>query len=224
MEPVVVEEVKDVKREHQSFYIKHRGREYEKRNMFGQTITLELKEEKNLLVLHINGQPMMTTKLYVAKSRLVPRQWGLFAARRFSKGDDLVSYDGDKISQEMFDQNERFRAEGYFLRYPENYISERRGKRKKGEKNLVTVGINAYPYVMKNPLKRLAGFANHSSQPNAETEPRYNAGDDLVLKLVALKDIKRGEEILWNYGSDYWGGDFTPVDLSHHFSLLSLNT
>jgi len=43
---------------------------------------------------------------------------------------------------------------------------------------------------------------NHSSNPNAEWE--LCDSDDRFIKFFALKNIERYEEILHDYGTDYW--------------------
>lgn len=202
-------------RDEESFYLRHRGDSKCVRNMFGERVCVALKAVGDRrLILHINDTPMQTRNLYVAKSRLVPHQWGLFANRQFRAGDDIVAYDGDRVSAQAFDEDKRYRQGGYFLAYPDTHVRDLRGRRQKHQRHLAIVGINAYPYVARNPLQRLAGFANHAAQPNAATEPRFTAGgEQLVLKLVALRDLVAGDEILWDYGDAYWDGDFIPVEV-----------
>lgn len=48
-----------------------------------------------------------------------------------------------------------------------------------------------------NILKNKAGFINHSCDPNCETE-----NIDGEIWIVAIKDIKKGEELSYNYGYD----------------------
>jgi hypothetical protein len=48
----------------------------------------------------------------------------------------------------------------------------------------------------------LAMVYNHSTSPNAEWE--IEEDDDRFIKFFALKEIKQGEEILHDYGLDYW--------------------
>jgi len=43
---------------------------------------------------------------------------------------------------------------------------------------------------------------NHSASPNAEWD--IEDEDDRFVKFYALKEIKQGEEILHDYGDDYW--------------------
>jgi len=48
----------------------------------------------------------------------------------------------------------------------------------------------------------LAMVYNHSASPNAEWD--IEEEDDRFVKFYALKEIKQGEEILHDYGEDYW--------------------
>ena len=43
---------------------------------------------------------------------------------------------------------------------------------------------------------------NHGSPPNAEWQ--IADGDNRFIEFTALADIKAGDEILHDYGSDYW--------------------
>ena len=56
------------------------------------------------------------------------------------------------------------------------------------------------PYVHAFPLG-YAGLLNHSDKPNCKIESDIE-GD--VLCIETLRDIKPGEELVWNYGIDPW--------------------
>lgn len=47
----------------------------------------------------------------------------------------------------------------------------------------------------------IASLCNHSDDANAEIEIDE---ERRTYRLLALRDIKRGEEILIDYGADYW--------------------
>lgn len=47
----------------------------------------------------------------------------------------------------------------------------------------------------------VASLCNHDEQANAEVEIDEEAG---TYRLVALRPIERGEELLIDYGSEYW--------------------
>jgi len=56
------------------------------------------------------------------------------------------------------------------------------------------------PYTQAFPLG-WAGLLNHSDKPNCKIESDID-GD--VLCIETLRDIKAGEELVWNYGIDPW--------------------
>jgi len=59
---------------------------------------------------------------------------------------------------------------------------------------------NQPPYVQAFPLG-FAGLLNHSDTPNCKIESDIKGE---VLCTYALRDIKAGEELVWNYGIDPW--------------------
>ena len=59
---------------------------------------------------------------------------------------------------------------------------------------------NQPPYVQAFPLG-FAGLLNHSDEPNCKIEADIKGE---VLCTDALRDIKAGEELVWNYGIDPW--------------------
>ena len=59
---------------------------------------------------------------------------------------------------------------------------------------------NQPPYVQAFPLG-FAGLLNHSDKPNCKIESDIKGE---VLCTYALRDIKAGEELVWNYGIDPW--------------------
>ncbi len=56
------------------------------------------------------------------------------------------------------------------------------------------------PYVQAFPLG-FVGLINHSDEPNCKVETDI---ENEVLCLETTRDIKPGEELLWNYGIDPW--------------------
>jgi hypothetical protein len=55
-------------------------------------------------------------------------------------------------------------------------------------------------------------FINHSCDPNIKLTQTFFGGQYRGL-VIAAKDIKLGEQVLMNYGNDYWSGKQTPVEL-----------
>lgn len=57
--------------------------------------------------------------------------------------------------------------------------------------------------------KNTARYFNHSCDPNAEAE--HEVTEDRVY-IRALRPIKQGEEITFDYGNDYTSSDFIQKD------------
>jgi len=99
--------------------------------------------------------------------------FGLFATRPIRKRARIVEYKGRLIGAK---EAERIEARG------NRYLYE----------------INKRWTIDGTPRKNIARYANHSCNPNAES---YNV--KLRVFLRALRDIKPGEEIVYDYGTDY---------------------
>lgn len=98
---------------------------------------------------------------------------GLFATRPIEKRQKIAEYKGPRVSAE------------------EASRLERRGNRYLYE-------INARITIDGKLRSNIARYANHSCNPNAET---YTYGGRVFVR--ALRKIKRGEEITYDYGNDY---------------------
>ncbi|HET9715354.1 MAG TPA: SET domain-containing protein [Pseudolabrys sp.] len=98
---------------------------------------------------------------------------GLFATRHIRKREKIVEYKGPRIGPE------------------EAARRERRGNRYLYE-------INSKVTIDGTPRSNIARYANHSCNPNAET---YTYGGRVFIR--ALRKIKPGEEITYDYGNDY---------------------
>ena len=95
---------------------------------------------------------------------------GLFAAQDINKGTRIIQYIGARISKE---ESMRRLAEGnaYLFEFTERYDID--GK----------------------TLKNKARYINHSCDPNCETLQTQRA-----IWIIAVRDIKAGEELTYNYG------------------------
>jgi SET domain-containing protein len=93
---------------------------------------------------------------------------GLFATRDFTKGESLVQYTGVIVyTPPQPDENGLIHA----------------------------MELNPGRWIDGRGKENVARHANHSCEPNAESQP-----DGDVIQIVALRDIKRGEEITFDYG------------------------
>ena len=98
---------------------------------------------------------------------------GLFATASIKKGAFIVEYKGRKLTTKQADKIE---ARG------NRYLYE----------------INSRWTIDGTIRKNLGRYANHSCRPNAET---HTIGHKVIIR--ALKNIRPGEEITYNYGHDY---------------------
>jgi len=98
---------------------------------------------------------------------------GLFATKPIKERARIVEY------------------KGRLLTTKEAEILENRG-------NLYLYEINSRWTIDGTPRSNIARYANHSCNPNAES---YNV--KLRVFLRALRNIKPGEEIVYDYGTDY---------------------
>jgi len=97
---------------------------------------------------------------------------GLFAAQDIKKGTDIMQYTGEKIPK----------AES---------------KRRLAEGNAYIVELNDRWDIDGSTLDNLARYINHSCDPNCFVEKTTR-----TLWIVALRPIKAGEELSYNYGYD----------------------
>jgi uncharacterized protein len=98
---------------------------------------------------------------------------GLFATEPIKKRAFIVEYKGRKLTTEQAD------------------ILEARGNRYLYE-------INSRWTIDGTTRKNLGRYANHSCRPNAES---HSVGHKVILR--AIKNIKPGDEITYDYGKDY---------------------
>jgi uncharacterized protein len=97
---------------------------------------------------------------------------GCFAACDIPKGAKVIQYVGPKISKEES------------LRECEN-------------ENVYIFTLNDKEDINGNVEWNPARFINHSCDPNCESE-----NDDAEIWILAIRDIKAGEELTYNYGFD----------------------
>jgi SET domain-containing protein len=98
---------------------------------------------------------------------------GLFATRLIRKRSRIAEYKGPLLTTKVAEK------------------AERRGNRYLYE-------INTRWTIDGTPRSNVARYANHSCNPNAET---YDVKHRVFIR--ALRNIKPGEEIVYDYGTDY---------------------
>ncbi|MCC6759121.1 MAG: SET domain-containing protein-lysine N-methyltransferase [Candidatus Omnitrophica bacterium] len=113
---------------------------------------------------------------------------GVFAKKDIPKGARIIEYVGERITKAEAER----RAEKLLNKHKENQVH--------GAVYLFVLNkrhdIDGYvPY-------NTARHINHSCDPNAETEIIRGK-----IWIIAIKNIKKGEEITYNYSYDYDGYD-----------------
>jgi uncharacterized protein len=124
----------------------------------------------------------MVKKYVVKKSKIHGK--GVFAIQDIKKGEKIVQYLGKKITKKESE-----------------IISNKLQEKAKKNKNIGEVYIfdlnKKYDLdgnIQNNPAK----YINHSCEPNAETEQ----DEKNKIWITAIKNIKKNEEINYNYGYD----------------------
>jgi uncharacterized protein len=95
---------------------------------------------------------------------------GLFAAQDMRQGTKIMRYIGQKITHE---ESDRRLAAG----------------------NVYIFGLNERYAIDGSTRTNTARYINHSCDPNCQTEQFGN-----TIWIVAIKDIRAGEELTYNYG------------------------
>ncbi len=105
---------------------------------------------------------------------------GLFATEPIKKGKFIVEYKGPRLTNAQADKLE---ARGSKYMYQ----------------------INSKWTIDGSSRKNIARYANHSCRPNAESD---TVRGRVIIR--AIKNIKPGDEILYDYGDDYFKYVITP--------------
>ena len=119
---------------------------------------------------------------------------GVFARKKIPEGFEIIEYLGEKISHEEADRRG--------LEWEAKAI-----KSGKGAVYLFT--LNEDWVLDGNCDDNPARLFNHSCEPNCEAII-YGEGDDAEIWIVAVRDIKKGEELSFDYGFDLEDYDDHP--------------
>ena len=114
-------------------------------------------------------------KLYKVKKSNIDKR-GLCASKDIKSGTRIIEYVGKIISNKEVEKNPKF----------------------DNSKDIYLFDLNKRVSLDGDYVWNAARLINHSCQPNSEAE-----GKGLKLWITAIKDIKKNEEILYDYGFAY---------------------
>ena len=114
-------------------------------------------------------------KLYRVKKSNIDKR-GLYASKNIKTGEKIIEYIGRLISKKDAETNSKF----------------------DNKKDIYLFNINEKWDLDGDYRWNTARLINHSCIPNCEVE-----GRGLKLWIVAIKDIKKGEELSYDYGFSY---------------------
>ncbi len=121
--------------------------------------------------------------IVVRKSRI--HGTGVFAKTDIPSGTRIIEYIGDRITKKESDR-----------RYQAAWERAENGNGKKGIVYIFT--LNKRHDIDGDVSWNTAKYINHSCDPNSET--------DIIrgrIWIIAIKDIRKGDEISYNYGYDF---------------------
>ena len=114
-------------------------------------------------------------KLYKVKKSNIDKR-GLYASKNIRAGTKIVEYIGKLISKKETETNPKF----------------------DNEKDIYLFNLNSKYDLDGDYSWNTARLINHSCNPNCEVE-----GKGLKLWITTIKDIKKGEELSYDYGFGY---------------------
>jgi len=130
-------------------------------------------------------KPLKSKWLVIRKSKIAGR--GGFAKKDIPKGTQIIEYIGAKLTKAQAD----LRSDQIFEE------AEKDKTKQKGHVYIFT--INKTYDIDGSVSWNTARFLNHSCDPNAEA-----VSDRGHIYIEAMKDIKKGEEITYNYGYGWY--------------------
>jgi SET domain-containing protein len=114
-------------------------------------------------------------KLYKKKKSNIDKK-GLFAIKNIKKGTRIIEYKGKIITKNETEKNSKF----------------------DNDKDIYLFNLNSRYDLDGDYVWNTARLINHSCNPNCEVE-----GKGLKLWITSIKDIKKDEELSYDYGFGY---------------------
>jgi uncharacterized protein len=129
------------------------------------------------------------------KPSLVPNAGkGLFATRDFKKGEIIGNYTGDIVRVDQVSNDANLPRSAYILELTE------------------TLGIDA---ARTNTAE--GRMVNDARKSGFKNNVRFSANQrNKTAKLIALRNIKKGEEFLVSYGRNYWPQQLKPNEVQRN--------
>ena len=133
------------------------------------------RRNRSCCILGIYKYKQVIMKLYKIKKSNIDNK-GLYAAKNIKSGKLVINYKGKLITKKETDTNPKF----------------------DNDKAIYLFNLNSRYDLDGDFMYNDARLINHSCNPNCEVE-----GKGLKLWITAIKDIKKGEELSYDYGFGY---------------------
>ncbi|KAI9697710.1 MAG: histone methyltransferase set2 [Bogoriella megaspora] len=127
---------------------------------------------------------------HVAVIKTEKKGYGLRAEKGLHRGDFIFEYIGDVITEATFRRR--------MIQYDEE-----------GIKHFYFMSLNKGEFVDATKKGNLGRFCNHSCNPNCYVD-KWVVGDRLRMGIFAERNIKAGEELVFNYNVDRYGANPQP--------------
>ena len=114
---------------------------------------------------------------------------GIVALKNISKKTNVIEYIGEKISKKEGDRRSSERIKKYL--------------NKENEGSVYIFELNKKYDIDGSPMYNNARYINHSCNPNCEVDIIDNK-----IWIIAIKNIKKGEELSYDYGYVFDKDDF----------------
>ena len=114
-------------------------------------------------------------KLYKIKKSNIDKR-GLYASKDIKAGKKIIEYVGKLVTKKEAERNPKF----------------------DNDKDIYLFNINSKYDLDGDYSWNVARLINHSCNPNCEVE-----GKGIKLLIISIKDIKKGEELSYDYGFSY---------------------
>lgn len=99
----------------------------------------------------------------------------------------------------------KFKIEEEIIEYVGPHLSE---EQLSEEPNLYLFQLNDKKYIDGSDPTNIARYINHSCDPNAQA---FVSHDEKNITIEAIKPIKRGDEIVIDYGHEYFDAFIAPI-------------